>query len=431
MKVLWICNQPLKGAIDSSGETKTFGGGWLNEEASVLLKTGEIEIVSCFADRGAKSLIKKNDGALTHYAVPRKRRSFFKYDSSMEKFFDRIIEMEKPDFCHIHGTENSNALSLVRNHPELTYIVSLQGIVSYISIHERAGVPWWFRKNHTLVSIIARNGTDSLARKHEKYASLEREILKCADYFLGRTEWDKACSFLNNSNARYVYNPRLLREPFYNNSWNIDSCERHTIFVSQSSTALKGVHFVIKALSIIKQYYPDARVVIAGKPLVFNSGVQNCVKNFVWGNSYQQYLVHLIKKLGLEDSVSFTGNLDAEEMAERLKKSHVFVLPSSIDNSPNSLGEAMMVGTPCVASFVGGVPDMLDHKVDGILYPYDEYYILAYNICRIFGDDNMATSFSENAHNHAMITHSRETSNNVVTLYKEIYDNVRRNEQHL
>ncbi len=416
MKVLWVCNQPLRGAVDSSGKTKTFGGGWLDEEAAALMNEGDIEIVACFADRSASSLIRTENGKLIHYAVPRKKRSLFKYDPSMEKYFDEIVERENPDFCHIHGTENANALSLIRKHPEFTYIVSLQGIVSYISLHERAGVPKRFRKNLTLRSVIARNGTDSLAKRHESYSPLEREIFASADFFLGRTEWDRACAFLNNRRAKYVYNPRLLRSPFYDAEWSLDSCDRHTVFVSQSSTALKGVHFVLKALSIVKEYYPDARLVIAGAPLDLSGGV----KNLVGGNSYQQYLSYLIKKHGLADSVSFTGKLDAEKMAEQLKKTHVFVSPSSIDNSPNSLGEAMMVGTPCIASFVGGVPDMLDHKVDGFLYPYDEYYILAYDILKIFGDDELARSFSENAHKHARITHDRRNSDSVIGLYREI-----------
>lgn len=418
MKVLWVCNQPLNGARNSSGSIMTYGGGWLNEEARALIGEGDIEIIACFADRNAKSLIKTRDGKITHYAVPRRIHNLFKYDRSMEKFFDEIVETEKPDFCHIHGTENANALSLIRRHSEFTYVVSLQGIISYICLHEKAGVPAKYRKNRTVFSMIARNGTDSLAKKHAKYANIEHEILASADYFLGRTEWDKACSFLNNQSARYVNNPRLLRPPFYDNSWSVESCERHTIFVSQSSTALKGTHFVLMALNEIKKQYPDAKLIIAGKPLNTGKYLQNLIK----GNAYQQYLLHLIRKYGLIDSVSFTGELDAEGMVEQLKHTHVFVSSSSIDNSPNSLGEAMMIGVPCVASFVGGVPDMLVHKKEGFLYPYDEYYILAYDVCRIFADDNLARSLSENAQKHARTTHDRANSRFVINLYRDVYN---------
>ncbi len=343
----------------------------------------------------------------------------------MEKYFDEIVASEKPDFCHIHGTENANALSLIRRHPEFTYIVSLQGIITYISLHERAGVPAKYRKNRTVFSFIARNGTDSLAKKHAKYSELEREILASADYFLGRTEWDRACSYLNNKSACYVNNPRLLRPQFYDNKWSLESCKKHTIFVSQSSAALKGTHFVIMALNEIKKQFPDAKLVIAGKPL--NTG--NAIHNIIKGNAYQQYLLHLIHKYGLKDSVTFTGELDADNMVEQLKRAHVFVSSSSIDNSPNSLGEAMMIGVPCVASFVGGVPDMLVHKAEGLLYPYDEYYILAYDVCRIFADDYLACTLSENAQRHAKITHDKSNSRFVIKLYRDVYTGVMLNEQ--
>ncbi len=72
MKALWVCNQPLSGAKNSSGFIKTYGGGWLNEEARALIDEGDIEIVACFADRNAKSLTKTVDGKITHFAIPRK-----------------------------------------------------------------------------------------------------------------------------------------------------------------------------------------------------------------------------------------------------------------------------------------------------------------------------------------------------------------------
>ena len=61
-----------------------------------------------------------------------------------------------------------------------------------------------------------------------------------------------------------------------------------------------------------------------------------------------------------EDQFEFEGFLSAEKMKRLLLESNVFVCPSSIENSPNSLGEAMLLGVPCVASDVGGIADMCD-----------------------------------------------------------------------
>ena len=54
--------------------------------------------------------------------------------------------------------------------------------------------------------------------------------------------------------------------------------------------------------------------------------------------------------------------------------------PSSIENSPNSLGEAQLLGVPCIASDVGGVTDMIPNKECGIIYRFEEVELLAKHI---------------------------------------------------
>ena len=58
-------------------------------------------------------------------------------------------------------------------------------------------------------------------------------------------------------------------------------------------------------------------------------------------------------------------------------KTRVFVLSSSIENHASSLKEAMMVGTPSIATFVGGVPEYVRHGENGFLYRFEEYEIMA------------------------------------------------------
>ena len=55
-------------------------------------------------------------------------------------------------------------------------------------------------------------------------------------------------------------------------------------------------------------------------------------------------------------------------MRQAYLEADVFLLPSQSENSPNSLGEAMLLGLPCVASNAGGIPDMLADGQEGLLY---------------------------------------------------------------
>ena len=81
-------------------------------------------------------------------------------------------------------------------------------------------------------------------------------------------------------------------------------------------------------------------------------------------------------------------------MCKRYLQSHVFVCPSFIENSPNSVGEAQLLGIPCIASFVGGVSDMVVDGETGLLYRFEEVEMLAAAVCRIFTDDKFAKRLS-------------------------------------
>jgi len=108
--------------------------------------------------------------------------------------------------------------------------------------------------------------------------------------------------------------------------------------------------------------------------------------------------------------------LDENEMINRLLKSNVFVLPSKIENSSNSLCEAMLLGLPCVASYVGGNPDMMLHDKEGYLYSFDDYQTLAQQVIKLFEDKDLCLEFSKNAREKSLQRNDLNT--NVNTLYK-------------
>ena len=138
--------------------------------------------------------------------------------------------------------------------------------------------------------------------------------------------------------------------------------------------------------------------------------------------SYAKYITELIKELNIEKHVFFTGLLDEQQMCERYLNSNVFVCPSSIENSPNSLGEAMILGVPCVSSNVGGVSDMLTHNQEGFLYQADAPYMLAYYICKIFENEELTKQISKNSRKKALKNHNREKNiEQLISIYYQIF----------
>ena len=108
-------------------------------------------------------------------------------------------------------------------------------------------------------------------------------------------------------------------------------------------------------------------------------------------------------------------------MCARLLKSHVFLCPSAIENSPNSVGEAMLLGVPVVSSDVGGVHNLLADKSEGLLYTTADQKGLQTAIFKVFADDKLAMWLSSNAKLKASKTHDAKVNYlRLLEIYHEI-----------
>lgn len=311
-----------------------------------------------------------------YYLLPRKEHIPYKYDKSLELYWKRIDEIFRPEVVHIHGSEFPYGLAYVNACGSDKVVVSIQGIISCYARYYAAGIDFrTVKKCSTLRDFVKRGSIFDEQHNFEKRGKLEIELLKNVNHIIGRTEWDRVHTWAINRNANYHFCGETLRVPFYNHKWSYECCERHSIFVSQASYPIKGLHMLLKAMPLILRTYPDAKIYAAGND-AFNVP-------FYRLSGYARYLKDLIRENKLDGKVFFTGSLDENAMCERYLKSNVFVCPSAIENSPNSLGEAQLLGMPYVASFVGGVPEIVNWNHD-VLYRFEEYEMLAEKICKIF-----------------------------------------------
>lgn len=120
-------------------------------------------------------------------------------------------------------------------------------------------------------------------------------------------------------------------------------------------------------------------------------------------------------------NVRFLGPLDAHATRDRYLRTHAFVSPSTIENSPNFVGEAMLLGCPLVSSNVGGVSDLFDHGKEGFLYRSSAPYMLAWYVKRLFDDDSLAMEFSRASRERSSKIHDRDA--NLSTLLR-IYESI-------
>lgn len=292
--------------------------------------------------------------------------------------------------------------------------VSIQGLCGVYAPHYAEGVPFDVQRGATFRDVLRR---DNIAQQQKKFAlrgELEEQALRKVHHVIGRTDWDCACTAAVNPQARYHFCNETLREDFYTGGWELGTCRKHRIFASSCAYPIKGFHYLLEAFREIRKIYPDATLAVPG-----DSPAADSFSRKLRQSSYQRYLAKLME--GMEDSVEFLGRLSSEEMKAQYLNAQVFVLPSTIENSPNSLGEAMLLGMPCVAADVGGVTNMMTHNSEGYIYQSTAPYMLKHYIQTLFEQEAQAETMGSRARSHALRTHDPET--NLRTLL-EIYGEV-------
>lgn len=428
MKVLWLINAPIPALCERAGLPVQVKEGWIEGLYNSLMalvreEKKDFELAMAFPQFSRSETIEGELDGNSFYGFYKEEDKPYKYNKRLEERLKYIIEKADPDVVHIAGTEYEHAAAMVRvfNKPEKT-VVSIQGLTSVYARHYMADLPIKIRYGFTFRDLVKLDNLYFDRKKYYKRGAMEKETIRGAGHIIGRTDWDNICTRLINPEARYHYCSEILRKAFYDGSrWNMDECDSHTIFVSQGYYPIKGLHYMLEALSDIRKFYPDVRLRVAGGVSLNNAGLKNRLKQ----KNYQRYLAKLIEKYSLAGCVEFLPPLKADEMKKMYLKSNVFVSPSSIENSPNSLGEAMMLGVPCVSSLVGGVGNMLINGAEGFTYQHDAPYMLAYYVMEIFRlqkeNRQQLADMTDMAHSHAMsLFDSEKNAANMLEIYSGI-----------
>lgn len=419
MKILWITNIVFPEALSQiTGQTLLkSSGGWLLGAAYNLLEMDpSINLaVASVCDR-VSSLTEVTGEQIRYYLIP-KGKGNEQYNSEYDKYWKQIKADFNPNIVHIHGTECSHGLSYINSCSNENVVISIQGLTTFCSKYYTCGLTWKeIYKNLTFHDLL--RGSIYFQKKYfAKRSRYEQDMIRKTNYIIGRTNWDRVHSTLINPNVRYFHCDEVLRDEFYSGEkWNYSSCKKHTIFLSQASYPLKGLHQLLKALDIVYSYYPDTVVRIAGKDITDRSSLGGRLRY----TGYAKIITSKIKDKVWRDRIVFTGNLSADEMKQEYLNSNLFICPSTIENSSNSLGEAQILGVPVVSSYVGGIPDMMKGN-ELNMYRFEEFEMLADIICRVFAN-------KENQEDMSIVaTERHDRRKNSLTLLS-IYSNILKND---
>ena len=426
MKVLWICNIMIPTIARQLGVSYSNREGWLSGLLErVVLERGRnrIELGIAFPVDEEMGDFERNmqlgeSMSCRCYGFVENLDTPEIYDATLEARFRSILQDFEPDIVHIFGTEFPHTLACVRmfGRPERT-LVSMQGLCGCIAEEYMADLPMKVQRQVTLRDRIRQDSLRQQQKKFKKRGEHEKEALGMTGHVAGRTDFDRTQAAKLNPSAKYHYLNETLRSIFYRDRWKRTACEPYSIFLSQGDYPLKGFHYLLQAMPRVLEQFPEAHVYVAGSNIIDTDTWQDRMKL----SAYGKYLRRLIRERHLTEHVTMLGRLSAEEMKAQFLKSHLFVMPSALENSPNSLGEAMLLGVPCVAADVGGVHNLLTDGGDGMLYPAGDVEALADRIMEIFTKEAIVERFSDNARKHARVNHDAEQNYyRLIRIYREM-----------
>ena len=449
MRVLWLCNIMLPAYARAKGLSFSPREGWLSGSFERIRKEldnnndNKITLAVAFPMGGdtAEGELEAGSGenieGVTFYSFRENLDTPEVYDSSLEKQFKAILKDFQPDIVHIFGTEFPHSLAMVRafNRPERT-LVGIQGLCGAIADKYMADLPEWVQNDVTFRDRLKHDSIKEQQQKYYKRAANEEEIIKGAGHITGRTAFDRQETHRINPDAEYHHMNETMRSDFYEGSWSESGCRPHTIFLSQGDYPLKGFHYVLEALPEILAKYPDTHVYVAGNSIIGKIDRRQVTipdddKTAIAGSKYPlfmrisaygKYLRKLIADNRLKKHVTILGKLSALQMKEQYLKCNLFICPSAVENSPNSLGEAMLLGVPVVAAKTGGIPSMLENNREGLLVEPGNVSELSKAVIDMWDEPVIAGVYGDNARKRARITHDADSNfERLIEIYEDIY----------
>jgi glycosyltransferase involved in cell wall biosynthesis len=394
-------------------------GGWIASLEKEVAKIEGIQLGVAF-HYGNQREHKFEIGSTKYFPIPypktkkKLRGFFFRWNHTIEpdnvtEDYVKIINDFSPDIIQVFGTESPFGMLIpLINIPT---IIHIQGNLIVCNYKWYSGISSFDVLRYSRYKELLKGfGLFHLKFLFSKRANRELKIMNDAKYYIGRTDWDRRICKVLSPDSTYFHCEELLREEFYKTEpWKKPEAKKIRIVSLISPMIYKGLETVLVAISILK----------GNKNYEFEWNIIG-----MRGTEEIVSIIEKTKRMAFHNfNINFKGSLEPNKVIAELLNSHLYVHPSHIENSPNSVCEAMLLGMPVIATYSGGTPSIVTNGFDGLLIQDGDPWSLSGAILELVKDDQMVINLANNARKKALLRHDKtKIRNRIIEIYKKILE---------
>lgn len=220
----------------------------------------------------------------------------------------------------------------------------------------------------------------------------KRLIYKLATHIIANSEATKkdAIKTFKIHEKKILVVPNLIK----NNDKYLNTEKEFKIVYVGRFHKTKGIDVLIKALSIIKDEFPNIKLELIGRQTT-------------------KY-VDLVSKYGLERNIKFLGSQPKSKVLEYLSTAEFSIVPSLAEAFGYTVIEAFSVKTPVIGSDTGGIAKIIENKKSGLLFPVGDHKALATKMSYLLKNKDLRNKYAEGAYLRFKETYTLEKNMKIV-----------------
>jgi len=289
----------------------------------------------------------------------------------------RLLKKIKPDIIHIQNIEFGKDIFLLNKILRKTYVIWARGSdINFLFID----------KKNWLLKLVLKEADAVISLTYD----MKKKIMEVCN---------REIFVIPNGIDLNIFEG--LSKDELRKKFGLNKTQK-TILYAGTLRPVKGLTYLIEAVKIIND--KNNRLLLVG-----------------YGEE-REHLENLVKKLKIENIVTFVGEVSNKEVFEYMTASDVLVLPSLSEGFPNVILEAMASGLPIIATKVGGVPEIINNEVNGFLIDPKNPQQICEKILLIFKDKKLREKISQNNKMEAKKYSWESVIDNLEKVYYKITD---------